>query len=99
VSSPDCAFVQSRPQRDAATPFARFLRWFSYVAIAMTVPQALAVWRGGGAGVSLWTWATYLASACLWMAYGWRQRDKTIYLPCFGWIALDGAIVIGLLLK
>jgi len=55
------------------------------------------VWRANAEGVSLLSWATYLVSACLWLAYGLRRRDRTIYVPCIGWIALDAAIVLGIL--
>jgi hypothetical protein len=39
-----------------------------------------------------------LVSAIVWMAYGLRKHDRNIYLPCVGWIVLDGAIVAGLFL-
>lgn len=78
--------------------FARLLNAFSIVTMAMTVPQAVAVWRANAEGVSLLSWATYLVSACLWLAYGLRSRDRTIYVPCIGWIALDAAIVLGIAL-
>ena len=29
----------------------------------------------------------------------WKKRDKTIYLACIGWILLDLAIVIGVLVN
>ena len=45
--------------------------------------------------VSILTWSTYLLSAMLWLWFGIRQRDKNIYLPCVGWIALDGAVIVG----
>jgi len=79
-------------------PFVRLLNAFSIVTMAMTVPQAVAVWRGDATGVSLLPWATYLVSACLWLVHGVRARDKAIYVPCIGWIALDAAIVLGLVL-
>jgi uncharacterized protein with PQ loop repeat len=64
----------------------------------MTVPQVSAVWLGQGAeDVSLVSWSAYLLAACLWFAYGIRRRDKTIWVPCIGWILLDAAIVAGVL--
>jgi len=74
------------------------MRGLSFVTMAMTVPQAIETWRGDASGVSLLAWSTYLVSACLWLVYGLRKHDKTIYLPCLGWIALDAAIVAGVLL-
>lgn len=40
-----------------------------------------------------------LVSACLWFVYGLQKRDKTIYLACIGWILLDAAIVIGVIVN
>ena len=68
----------------------------SVFTMAMTVPQAAVVWlRHETAGVSLLTWSAYLLSALVWLWYGIAKRDKNIYLPCIGWIVLDGAIIAG----
>jgi len=64
----------------------------------MTVPQVLTIWVGREAGgVSLVSWLSYLLSACLWLVYGIQKRDKTIYFACIGWILLDAAIVVGVI--
>jgi uncharacterized protein with PQ loop repeat len=76
----------------------KVLRVLSVATMLMTVPQVVAVWSGRGAGgVSALTWLTYLLSAVLWLVYGIKRRDKTIYLACIGWILLDAAIVVGVL--
>ena len=78
----------------------KVLRGLSVVTMLMTVPQVLTVWFGASAsGVSLASWLAYLVSACLWFVYGVRKRDKTIYVACIGWILLDAAIVIGVLVR
>jgi uncharacterized protein with PQ loop repeat len=83
-----------------ATGLEKILRTLSVVTMVMTVPQVLAVWTGPSAsGVSLVSWAAYLVSACLWFAYGLQKRDKTIYVACVGWVALDAAIVAGVIMR
>lgn len=78
----------------------RVLRALSVVTMLMTVPQVVIVWTGPSVeGVSLVSWLSYLVSACLWLVYGLRKHDKTIYLACIGWILLDAAIVIGVLVR
>ena len=85
-------------QLDSARELAKVLRFFSVLTMLMTVPQVVSVWKGSVvSGVSLPTWLTYLLSAFLWLVYGIKKRDKTIYLPCIGWILLDAAVVIGVL--
>ena len=68
----------------------------SIFTMIMTIPQVLAIWVGQqAAGVSIVSWSAYLASAVFWLWYGIRKRDSNIYLPCLGWIALDGAVITG----
>ena len=74
----------------------KILPVLSVFTMVMTVPQVWSVWvQGQTEGVSLLSWGAYLLSACLWFFYGWRKRDKTIYMACIGWILLDAAIVAG----
>jgi uncharacterized protein with PQ loop repeat len=64
----------------------------------MTLPQILTIWVSHqAAGVSLLSWSAYLLSAVLWLWHGVRTHDKNIYLACVGWIALDGAVVVGVI--
>ena len=93
-----CAAVTKTPVPSPPGSLEKFLRVLSVVTMLMTVPQVLSIWVGGNAGgVSLLSWGAYLFSACLWFVYGIQKRDKTIYLACIGWILLDAAIVIGVI--
>ena len=76
----------------------KILRGLSVFTMLMTVPQVWTIWVGGNAaGVSLLSWLAYLLSACLWFVYGLKKGDKTIYLACVGWVALDAAVVTGVM--
>ncbi|HUJ13100.1 MAG TPA: hypothetical protein VL284_04840 [Thermoanaerobaculia bacterium] len=79
----------------------RVIGVMSILTMIATVPQAVNVWstRGGASGVSLISWLAYLVAACLWLVHGLRKRDPSIYLACIGWIFLDAAIVIGILVR
>lgn len=90
----------SRPAIAASpTGMEKVLRGLSVITMLMTVPQVLTVWVGHNTGgVSVISWAAYLISACLWFVYGIQKKDKTIYLACIGWIVLDSAIVVGVLI-
>ena len=80
------------------TPLRRLLGGMSIFTLVMSIPQILAIWvQHQAAGVSVVSWGAYLLSALLWFWYGLQQRDKNIYLPCIGWIALDIAVVAGAL--
>jgi uncharacterized protein with PQ loop repeat len=74
----------------------RLLGLMSVFTLAMTVPQVWTIWvERQAAGVSVLSWGAYLLSALLWFWYGLQQRDKNIWLPCIGWIVLNGAVVVG----
>jgi uncharacterized protein with PQ loop repeat len=78
------------------TMLRRLVGGMSIFTLSMTVPQVLTIWIGQqAAGVSVWSWSAYLLSALLWFWFGITKRDKNIYLPCVGWIALDGAVIAG----
>lgn len=74
----------------------RFLGGMSIFTMLMTIPQVLAIWVAHqAAGVSVLSWSAYLLSAVLWFWFGLKQGDKNIYLPCIGWMVLNGAVVMG----
>jgi uncharacterized protein with PQ loop repeat len=83
----------------AVTGLEKVLRGLSVFTMFMTVPQVFTIWfeRNAG-GVSLVSWVSYLLAACLWFVYGLRKDDKTIYLACVGWVLLDLAVVIGVII-
>jgi len=71
----------------------------SFFTMLMTIPQVLTIWLSHqAAGVSLLSWSTYLVSAFLWFWYGLRKHAPNIYLACVGWIALDVAVIMGVLM-
>ena len=74
----------------------RLVGGMSIFTLLMTVPQVWTIWIGRqAAGVSMISWSAYLLSALLWFYFGVRKGDKNIYLPCVGWILLDGAVIAG----
>src|SRR5512138_813991 len=89
------------PERRPSAPgtfLEKVLGGMSAFTMLMTLPQVSAVWVGGDArGVSLASWTAYLVAACLWLVHGIRRRDKAIWAACVGWIVLDAAIVVGVL--
>ncbi|HZM33293.1 MAG TPA: SemiSWEET family transporter [Burkholderiales bacterium] len=88
-----------RPQSSPpASVLEKVLRGLSVFTMLMTVPQVFTIWVGRDAGgISLVSWVSYLVAACLWFVYGIQKRDKTIYLACVGWVVLDAAIVVGVI--
>jgi uncharacterized protein with PQ loop repeat len=87
------------PSASASSTLERTLRVLSVVTMVMTVPQVLTIWVSlNASGVSLASWSAYLVSACLWFVYGVQKHDKTIYVACIGWIVLDAAIVVGVVI-
>ena len=81
------------------TGLRRLVGGMSVFTMVMTIPQVLTIWVGQqAAGVSILSWSTYLVSAILWFCFGIQKQDKNIYLPCVGWIALDSAVIVGVIM-
>ena len=73
----------------------------SFFTMLKTIPQVLTIWFGHLAGgVLLLSWSAYLVSAVLWFWFwfGKQKHDKNIYLPCVGWMVLDSAVIIGVVI-
>ena len=96
--APDASSASQGAKHDE-TLLRRLLGGMSVFTLLMTVPQVWTIWVGHqAAGVSILSWGAYLLSALLWFWYGIRMRDRNIYLPCIGWIGLDGAVIVGALI-
>ncbi len=94
----DGACLKGSTSAQAASGLEKLLRALSVFTMVMTVPQVLTIWvEGNAGGVSLLSWVSYLITACLWFVYGLQKRDKTIYIACVGWVLLDAAIVVGVI--
>ena len=77
----------------------RVLPYLSVLTMVMTVPQIWTIWvLHDASGVSLLSWGTYLIAACFWFVHGLQRRDKAIYIACVGWVLLDAAVVLGVVL-
>ncbi|MDB5900832.1 MAG: hypothetical protein JWP41_4434 [Ramlibacter sp.] len=75
------------------------LPYLSAMTMVMTVPQIWTIWvLHDAAGVSLLSWSAYLVGACFWFVHGLGTRDKAIYVACVGWVLLDAAVVLGIVL-
>ncbi len=78
----------------------RLMGSLSIFTMVMTIPQALTIWVGHqAAGVSLFSWVAYLISAVAWFWYGLQKRDRNIFIPCIGWMVVDGAVIVGVLVN
>jgi uncharacterized protein with PQ loop repeat len=77
----------------------RVLGGLSIFTLFMTIPQIVAIWATRqAAGVSVLSWSAYWISALVWFFYGLKKGDRNIYLPCVGWLVLDGTVVMGALI-
>ncbi len=77
----------------------RTMGGMSVFTMLMTIPQVYTVWiERQVVGVSVLSWSAYLLSAVMWLVYGLRQGDKNITWPCYGWIFLDLAVIVGVLM-
>jgi uncharacterized protein with PQ loop repeat len=82
------------------TALERLLRFAAVGTMLMTVPQVWTIWTTADvSGVSLVSWVAYLLSSAAWLAYGIRKRDATICFANAGWVAMDLAIIVGIVVR
>lgn len=60
------------------------------------LPQALAVFSGHAAGVSVLSWAFFLGCAALFLVYGVKRKVPPMIISNSIWLVMDSAVVIGL---
>jgi uncharacterized protein with PQ loop repeat len=88
------------PGPQASPWLEKLLPPMSIFTMVMTVPQVWSVWvQHQTAGVSMLSWGAYGLSAVLWLVHGVQKRDATLWVPCIGWILLDAAVVVGVLVR
>lgn len=82
------------------TTLEKLLRFAAVGTMLMTVPQVWSIWTTSGeTGVSLVSWVAYLLSSLAWLAYGIKKADATICFANGGWVAMDLAILAGILAR
>lgn len=73
-----------------------------YIAVCtpfLAIPQVYNVWTGETEGVSIITWFGFLIMACIWLAYALYHKIKPLIFVHAGWITVNSAVVLGLLVK
>jgi uncharacterized protein with PQ loop repeat len=87
-----------RKDSQPSTGVEKILPFLSTATMLMTLPQIYTIWFEHRVdGVSLLSWGTYLVAACFWFVHGLQKKDKAIWVACVGWVLLDAAVVIGVL--
>ncbi len=82
------------------TTLEKGLRFGAVGSMLMTVPQVWSIWTSSDvSGVSLVSWIAYLLSSLAWLAYGIQKRDATICFANTGWVAMDLAIIVGIIVR
>ena len=87
------------PNAPPQTPLEKTLRFAAVGTMLMTVPQVWSVWTTPAGGVSLVSWIAYLLSSIAWLAYGVKKQDATICFANAGWIVMDVAIIVGIMIR
>ena len=82
------------------TSLEKLLRFAAIGTMLMTVPQVWSIWTASTVGgVSLVSWVAYLLSSIAWLIYGIQKQDATICFANAGWIGMDLAIIVGIVVR
>ena len=93
-------YFQPYPHPDAFKRFIDHLIYvFTIIVPVMTLPQVYKIWFYQTAeGVSLVTWGVLFVNAFVWLSYGIVHKEKPLIILNICLIAINGAIVLGILL-
>jgi uncharacterized protein with PQ loop repeat len=80
--------------------FDKFVLILGIVESLSTLPQIYQIWVNKQvAGVSVFTWFSYSLIECIWLAYGFRQKDKALIGGSISWGIMELLVAIGALVK
>lgn len=63
------------------------------------LPQVIEVFNGQTAGVSLWSWLSFICFSALFLAYGLIHRITPMIITNILWLAVDSLVIVGLLIN
>lgn len=64
-----------------------------------SVPQAIQIFQGSTAGVSLYSWAGFAVFATIFLIYGLKNRITPMIITNSVWLIMDILIIVGLLVN
>lgn len=94
-------------EKPEAIPSAdKLKRWLDYVVYVggsigpfLTIPQLVKIWIGkNAAGVSAFSWGSYLVASVFWVIYGVVHKEKPIIFTNSIWVLMNGLVMIGALI-
>jgi MtN3 and saliva related transmembrane protein len=90
--------IEGKPQ-SGKDLFGRFILAVAIIEPLTTIPQIYEIWsRKSANGVSLITWCFYTVTACIWLVYGIKIKEKPVIISSIMWILAEGLVVMGILL-
>lgn len=87
---------KSRSKRDAT--FDRLVLFISILYPLSAIPQLVGIFKGNIDGVSIVSWAGFFVCASLFLVYGLRHKVWPMILSNALWVAVDGLVVIGIMM-
>lgn len=70
----------------------------SFVSPVTGLPQAIDVFHGNAAGVSLVSWSGFVVFSLLFLLYGLVHKVKPMIVSNFLWLGVELSVITGLLL-
>jgi uncharacterized protein with PQ loop repeat len=91
--------IHWKNQRSAQTNLLnKLVMTIAFVEPLITIGQIVQLWRAKDAtGNSLLTWSFFLFSACVWLVYGLKIRNKPLIVSSALWVLTEGIVVFEIL--
>ena len=91
-------FTKIRRSLRGKPPIEKLVLFAAVATPVMTLPQVYQIWFLHNKGASVVTWASYVAIAVIWLAYGMSKRDYPIMIMQTLCIVTYSSVVVGLLM-
>ena len=81
------------------TTFDILVVFASFMYPLSSIPQVIQIFQGSTDGVSLYSWASFLVFAIIFLTYGIKNRITPMLITNSIWIIMDSLVIIGILIN
>jgi len=99
MSRPGIAFHEHISTKTKLSNFDKLAYLASFLYPLSGIYQVVDVLKGNTSGVSIYSWVGFSVFAGLFLVYGLKHKIVPMIISNIIWLAVDGAVVLGILLN
>ncbi len=99
MSRPGIAFHKHISTKTKLSDFDKLAYLASFLYPLSGIYQVVDVFKGNTSGVSIYSWFGFSIFAALFLVYGLKHKIVPMIISNIIWLAVDGAVVVGILIN